>query len=113
MRAIQGLTKAGLVPQGKRLEYVILGNKDLFDTEYRKHLQEKLRKLNQDDPSKRIRNVRKWAIQELLSQEMTLSKLQKLAKEYEDKVASESSYNVGNHEPLIIFKEALENVSKE
>jgi len=107
------LTKAGLVPQGKKLEYVILGNKDLFDTEYRKHLQEKLKKLNQEDPSKRIRNARKWATQELLLEEMTLSKLQELVKEYEDKVASESIYNVGNHESLIIFKDALSHASQE
>lgn len=45
-------------------------------------------------------------MQELLSEDMTPKKLKDLIDLYQLKVDQESEYNVGNHEPLLIFKDA-------
>jgi hypothetical protein len=89
-----------------------LGGNGVFDVEYLKALEEKLQQLKEDSASKRIRNVRMWAIQELLSDNMTSEKLQSLIDTYQAKVDSESEYNVGNHEPLLLFKEVKEHLNE-
>lgn len=105
-KAVEGLNKADL---GYKVEYLIVGGKGTFDNVYRAELEEKLQKLKGGNSSERIRNVRMWAIQELLSDDMTPEKLKELIDLYQQKVDQESTYNVGNHEPLLIFKEAQEH----
>ncbi|MDR0608185.1 MAG: DUF5011 domain-containing protein [Candidatus Peribacteria bacterium] len=83
-----------------------LGGKYRRDETYQKNIEEKLAAAKARPASERIAKVREWAYETLLSHEMTPEKLEALIHHYQQQVDQESVYNVDNHEPLTIFRNA-------
>ncbi|MDR3169659.1 MAG: hypothetical protein LBU27_08200 [Candidatus Peribacteria bacterium] len=100
-KALRDLRKIGY-----DVEYVRLGGTNRLQEEYLKEIEQKLANAKARSATEYIAKVRQWAYQQLLSDEMTPEKLQALIDLYQQKVDQESAYDVGNHEPLTIFKDA-------
>jgi hypothetical protein len=98
-----------LIHIGYDVEYVQLGGRNLLDATYQEEIKEKREAAKARPATERIAKVRQWAYGELLSENMTREKLETLIDHYQQRVDLESKYDVGNHEPLTIFKAAKEH----